>query len=140
MNMLSPQPPDPQLHRRLRQRKLELLDLGSLSSLSRGAVPTARARHHVLQPSLARLQEPVPPLPTVFPVVPCRLAASAIVNSPDNTASTTRIRSSTGNCECPRRLISQSSQPARRSDPAKKFDSVDGSVIKLTFECDTGRE
>ena len=111
--MLSPQPPDPQLHRRLGQRELELLDLGSLSSLSRVAVLTARARHHVLQPSLARLQEPVPPLPTVFPVVPCRLAASAIVSSPDNTASTTRIRSSTGNCECPRRLISQSSQPGQ---------------------------
>src|SRR6185312_5665744 len=62
MNMLSPQPPDPQLHRRLRQRELQLLDLGSLSSLNRGAVLTARARHHVLQPSLARLQEPVPPL------------------------------------------------------------------------------
>src|SRR5436305_348953 len=75
---------------------------------------------------------------TVFPVVPCRLAASAIVSSPDNTASTTRIRSSTGNCECPRRLISQSSQPARRSDPAKKFDSVDGDLCEHMFVSDTG--
>ncbi len=34
------------------------------------------------------------------------------------TASTTRIRSSTGNCECPRRLISQSSQrPAKATLP-----------------------
>ena len=65
--MLSPQPPDPQLHRRLRQRKLQLLDLGSLSSLNRGAVPTARARHHVLQPSLGRRQEPVPPLRNRLP-------------------------------------------------------------------------
>jgi hypothetical protein len=66
--------------------------------------------------------------------VPCRLAASAILNSPDNTASTTRIRSSTGNCECPRRLISQSSQPASKSDPAKKLDSVDAQSIEHTFD------
>src|SRR6476660_4730557 len=60
---------------------------------------------------------------TVFPVLPCRLATSAIVNSLDNTASTTRIRFSTGNCECPRRLDEPAS--SEESDASR---GDDGSV------------
>ena len=132
--MLSPQPPDPQLHRRLGQRKLQLLDLGSLSSLNRGA-PFLPPGPGIMfsSPAWPASKNRSRHSATVFPVVPCRLAASAIVSSPDNTASTTRIRSSTGSCECPRRLISQSSQPTSKSDPAKKFDSVDGNCIELMF-------
>jgi hypothetical protein len=89
--------PDPQLHRRLGQRELELVGLHPQPPLLRSArtpsgpeIFSSRARRPASR-NLARQ------LSTALVLTPCRRAASAAFTSPASTASTTLCFSSTGN-------------------------------------------